>query len=338
MRTCNLSRNWTVAAAVAAMIAASTSGVRAQNTMTPPAAPANGNMAAAPMAANAMPGMMATGVIDYTPLSNTLYNYSDLQMAKNRGFSDSQIATIAKISKETYIPFSVVSAAVERGETFPTLATQYGLNLGDVYENDKEKTEIANYNTAYESLNEKKPMMGGAMAPAMPMMGGAMAPAMPMMGGAMAPAMPMATLDIVDTAMAAKNLTTLVKALQVAGLVETLRGAGPFTVFAPDDNAFAKLPAGTLDALLADPVKLKSILTYHVIPASVDAAAAMSMTSPTSPPTVQGATLQVTKGRRGKLMINDATVIKADIHATNGIIHIIDKVLMPPMDAAAPPM
>ena len=325
MRTCNLSRNWTVAAAVAAMIAASTSGVRAQNTMPPPAAPANGNMAAAPMAADAMPGMMATGVIDYTPLSNSLYSYDDLQLAKNRGFSDSQIATIAKISKETYIPFSVVSAAVERGETFPTLATQYGLNLGDVYENDKEKTEIANYNTAYESLNEKKPMMAAEMS-------------MPMMGGAMAPAMPMATLDIVDTAMAAKNLTTLVKALQVAGLVETLRGAGPFTVFAPDDSAFAKLPAGTLDALLADPVKLKSILTYHVIPASVDAAAAMSMTSPTSPPTVQGATLQVTKGRRGKLMINDATVIKADIHATNGIIHIIDKVLLPPMDAAAPPM
>ena len=328
MRTHNLSRNWTVAAAVAAMLAASTSGVRAQDAMTPPAAPA-----ASPMAAAPMPGMMAAGVIDYTPLSNSLYSYGDLQLAKNRGFSDSQIATIAKISKKTYLPFSVVSAAVERGETFPTLATQYGLNLGDVYENDKEKTEIANYNTAYESLNEKKPMMAADMT--MPMMGGAMAPAMPM--AADKPAA-MATLDIVDTAMAAKNLTTLVKALQVAGLVETLRGAGPFTVFAPDDNAFAKLPAGTLDALLADPVKLKSILTYHVIPASVDAAAAMGMTSPTSPPTVQGATLQVTKGRRGKLMINDATVIKADIHATNGIIHIIDKVLLPPMDAAAPPM
>ncbi len=333
MRTRNLSRNWTVAAAVAAMLAASTSGVRAQDAMTPPAAPATGNMAAAPMAAEPMPGMMATGVIDYTPLSNSLYSYGDLQLAKNRGFSDSQIATIAKISKKTYLPFSVVSAAVERGETFPTLATQYGLNLGDVYENDKEKTEIANYNTAYESLNAQKPMMASDMS--MPVMGGAMAPAMPM--AADKPAA-MATLDIVDTAMAAKNLTTLVKALQVAGLVETLKGAGPFTVFAPDDKAFAKLPAGTLDALLADPVKLKSILTYHVIPASVDAAAAMSMTSPTSPPTVQGATLQVTKGRRGKLMINDATVISADIHATNGIIHIIDKVLLPPADATVPPM
>ncbi len=134
--------------------------------------------------------------------------------------------------------------------------------------------------------------------------------------------------------MAAKNLTTLVKALQVAGLVETLQGAGPFTVFAPDDKAFSKLPAGTLDTLMADPAKLKMVLSYHVIPASVDAATAMSMSSPTSPPTVEGSTLQVTKGKHNKLKINDATVTKANIHATNGIIHIIDRVLLPPMDAS----
>ena len=155
----------------------------------------------------------------------------------------------------------------------------------------------------------------------------------PMSGGM---ASSMATMDIVDTAMAAKNLTTLVKALQVAGLVETLKGAGPFTVFAPTDQAFARLPAGQLDALLADPAKLKTILTYHVIPASIMASDAMAMTSPTSPPTVQGGTLQVTKGRRGRLMVNDATVTKADIKASNGVIHIINRVLMPSMDTAAP--
>ncbi len=345
MRTRNFSRNWTVAAAVAAMLAASTSGVRAEDAVTPPAAPAQmdpapmaapmapatGNMAAAPTVTTTS---MSTGTIDYTPLNNPFYNYVDLQQAKNRGLSDSQIATIAKIAKKSYTPFNTVSAAVERGETFPSLATEYGLKIGDVYENDAEKTEIANYNTAYESLNAKSAMMtSGVGTP----MGGETAQELPMATDKPAdkPAA-MATLDIVDTAMAAKNLTTLVKALQAAGLVETLKGAGPFTVFAPDDKAFSKLPAGTLDSLIADPAKLKSILTYHVIPASVDAAAAMSMTSPTSPPTVQGATLQVTKGRKGKLMINDATVIKADIHATNGIIHIIDKVLMPPMDTAAP--
>ena len=136
--------------------------------------------------------------------------------------------------------------------------------------------------------------------------------------------------------MAAKNLTTLVKALQVAGLVETLKGAGPFTVFAPDNKAFAKLPAGQLDALLADPAKLKQVLTYHVIPANIMASDAMAMTSPTSPPTVEGATLQVTKGKKGRLLVNGATVTKADIQASNGTIHIINQVLMPPVDTSVP--
>ena len=339
MQTRKISRNWTVTAAVAAMLAASSVSVRAQDATPPPApmtpapmAPASGDMSAAPMSSDSM----ATGVMDYHLLNNPFYNYVDLMQAKNRGLSDGQIATIAKIAKKTYMPFNSVARAVERGETFPMLATEYGLNLADVYENDKQKTEIANYIAAYESLNAKPSgsMMMTDMAPMAPMAPAMpMAPATPMVS---APPMAMATMDIVDTAMAAKNLTTLVKALQLAGLVETLKGAGPFTVFAPDDKAFAKLPAGQLDALMADPAKLKTILTYHVIPASVDAATAMSMTSPTSPPTVEGATLQVTKGRRGRLMINDAQVTKGDIHATNGIIHIINKVLMPPMDATMP--
>ena len=352
MQTRELSRNWAIAAAVAAMLAASTSGVRAEDTAKPPAAPAmtpmpmssapmspaTGTTTTAPMAMDSMHGMMAPGVIDYSILNNQLYNYVDLQQAKNRGLSDSQIATIAKIAKKSYMPFTAVSAAVERGETFPMLATEYSLNVDDVYESDKEKTEIANYTTAYESLNAKNGTAGMMGSDMKPMMGSDMTPNNPMDAAKpMDTPKPMAvTMNIVDTAMAAKNLTTLVKALQMAGLVETLQGAGPFTVFAPDDKAFAKLPAGTLDALMADPAKLKMILTYHVIPASVDAATAMSMTSPTSPPTVEGATLQVTKGRHGKLMINDATVTKGDIMATNGIIHIIDKVLMPPMDATTP--
>ncbi len=358
MQTRKISRNWTVTAAVAAMLAASTASVRAQDNAAPPAAPmapapmAPDTTAAAPMSTNTTAAMPMTSdtmlppLMNYKILSNPTYSYTDLMMAKNRGLSDSQIATIAKIAKKTDMPFGAVSAAVERGETFPMLATEYGLNLADVYQNDKEKGQIADYKAAYESLNPKKSMMMADMSQPMtsdmtpPMAAGDMTPPKPMDAQKPMPmttpaAMP--TMDIVDTAMAAKNLTTLVKALQMAGLVETLKGAGPFTVFAPDDKAFSKLPAGQLDALMADPAKLKMILTYHVIPASVDAATAMSMSSPTSPPTVEGATLQVTKGRHGKLMINDATVTKANIQATNGIIHIINKVLMPPMDTTASP-
>ena len=304
--------------------------------MTPPA-PA--------MSTPSMPmsGSMASSTtMDYSLLSNPHYDYIDLQQAKARGLSDSQIATIAKIAKKTGMPFQEVSAAVERGETFPSLAAQYNLKLGDVYENDKEKQEIADYTSLYESAGTKTGMSGGSMMGSS-MSGDSSMGSMASAGSSgtdmstpMASTAPaMAPLDIVDTAMAAKNLTTLVKALQVAGLVETLKGTGPFTVFAPTDRAFSKLPAGQLDALLADPVKLKTVLTYHVIPASIMAADASAMSTPTTPPTVEGATLQVTKGRRG-LKVNDANIVKADIKASNGVIHVIDQVLMPPMDATAP--
>lgn len=133
--------------------------------------------------------------------------------------------------------------------------------------------------------------------------------------------------DIVDTAVAAGNFTTLAKALQAADLVDTLKGAGPFTVFAPTDEAFAKLPAGTLDDLLKpeNKEKLKAILTYHVVPGKVMAAQAMKLHSAK---TVNGKDLTI-KTADGKVMINDATVTKADIHASNGVIHVIDTVLLP---------
>jgi uncharacterized surface protein with fasciclin (FAS1) repeats len=283
--------------------------------------------------------------MDYHILSNRNYDYVELMQAKARGLSDSQIATISKIARESGMPFGYVARRVEAGATFPMLATQYNLKLADVYSNEKEKARIADYISTYESIGTKSGSSGG-------MMDMSMDKTMPMAVDTVTtstttsstttttptPPAPMATptgtMDIVDTAMAAKNLTTLVKAIQTAGLVETLKGAGPFTVFAPDDKAFSRLPSGTLDSLLADPAKLKQVLEYHVIPASIDAATAMSMTSPTSPPTVEGSTLQVTKGRRGRLKVNNATVTKANIGASNGIIHVIDRVLLPPMDAS----
>ena len=278
------------------------------------------------------PGSLPT---DYKILNNRYFDGTDLEQAKARGLSDNEIATIIKVSKETGLPFGQVSGMVERGTTFPQIATEYGLKLSDIYSVDKEKQDISDYMalSKYEaSLGRSSDMSTMPMTPpsTMPMTPPAtsMTPPMTPSSSSTTPNGP--TLDIVETVMAAKNLTTLVKALQIAGLVDTLKGAGPFTVFAPDDRAFAKLPAGKLDALEADPAMLKQILTYHVIPVNIKAADAMSMTSPTSPPTVEGSTLQVTKGRKGRLKVNNATVIKADIGATNGTIHIINEVLMPP--------
>lgn len=131
--------------------------------------------------------------------------------------------------------------------------------------------------------------------------------------------------DIVDTAVAAGQFNTLVKAVQAAGLVDTLKGPGPFTVFAPTDAAFAKLPAGTLEKLLADKAALTKVLTYHVVSGKVMAADVK--TGPVK--TVEGASARL-MAKDGKVMINKANVVKADIATDNGVIHVIDSVILPP--------
>ena len=130
--------------------------------------------------------------------------------------------------------------------------------------------------------------------------------------------------DIVDTAVAAGSFNTLVAAVKAAGLVDTLKSPGPFTVFAPTDDAFAKLPEGTLEALLNDKEKLTAILTYHVVAGKMMAS---DVVSKTSLKTVQGQSLQVSTSDGVK--IGNANIIKTDIQASNGVIHVIDSVLIP---------
>lgn len=133
------------------------------------------------------------------------------------------------------------------------------------------------------------------------------------------------TKDIVETAVAAGSFKTLVAAVQAAGLVETLKGKGPFTVFAPTDEAFAKLPPGTVEALLKDKAKLTAILTYHVVSGDVRAAQAMKLSSAK---TVNGQSFRIMV-KDGNVMIDNAKVVKADIGTTNGVIHVIDTVILP---------
>ena len=134
--------------------------------------------------------------------------------------------------------------------------------------------------------------------------------------------------DIVDTAVANGSFKTLAAALKAAGLVETLKGAGPFTVFAPTDAAFAKLPAGTVETLLKPENKdrLRRVLTYHVVPGRV---AAADVTKMNSAKAVSGDNLTIAV-KNGKVMINSANVVTPDVGASNGIIHVIDTVILPP--------
>jgi len=133
------------------------------------------------------------------------------------------------------------------------------------------------------------------------------------------------TANIVDTAIAAGSFKTLVTAITEAGLVDTLKGPGPFTVFAPTDEAFAKIPKATLDALLKDKQKLTAVLTYHVVPGRVPASA---VTKQSSMATVNGNTLPI-QVNAGKVIVGGANVVKTDIAASNGVIHVIDQVLLP---------
>jgi uncharacterized surface protein with fasciclin (FAS1) repeats len=133
--------------------------------------------------------------------------------------------------------------------------------------------------------------------------------------------------DIVDTAVTAGDFKTLAAALQAAGLVDTLKGPGPFTVFAPTDEAFAKLPAGTVDELLKpeNKEKLVAILTYHVVPGKVMAKDVVSLTSAK---TVNGKSVTISQ-QDGAVMVDNARVVKTDMAASNGVIHVIDTVILP---------
>lgn len=132
--------------------------------------------------------------------------------------------------------------------------------------------------------------------------------------------------DIVQVAVSAGNFTTLATALQAAGLVDALKGEGPFTVFAPTDEAFAKLPPGTVEALLKDIPRLKEILLYHVVPGKVTAQQVASLRTAT---TLQGGNVTVNSSGGG-VTINNAKVVATDVMASNGVIHVIDTVILPP--------
>ena len=133
--------------------------------------------------------------------------------------------------------------------------------------------------------------------------------------------------DIVETAVAAGSFKTLAAALNAAGLVDTLKGPGPFTVFAPTDEAFAKLPAGTVEDLLKpeNKAKLVAVLTYHVVPGSVTSSQVVKLTSAK---TVQGQSVTIS-AKDGKVKVDGANVAKADVMASNGVIHVIDSVILP---------
>ena len=242
----------------------------------------------------------------------------EVKRFKSEGLTDATIMGAGNIALRAGLPLDyVVRLIKESGYPLSYVASMYGVPTNVV------AADIPGYGAEHISMMSSSMSMGGGMSGGM---GGSSMSGN--MGMGMKPGMMSGT--IVDIAMGNPDFSTLVTLIKAADLVDTLKGAGPFTVFAPTNAAFAKLPAGTLEDLQKpeNKAKLQSILTYHVVPGKIMAADVMSMSNPSSPKSVQGATLNVKT--TAPVMVNDANVTATDISASNGVIHVIDTVLMPP--------
>ncbi len=234
---------------------------------------------------------------------------------KAKGYTEAEFKAIANIALQTGLDTDYISRQVkEVGRPLSFVAAMYSVPTTSL------TNDIPGFNAAPGSVTATGMMVdkptGGSGS-------------MGMGNGSMG----MASGNIVDVAMSDPQFSTLVAAIRAADLVDTLKGAGPFTVFAPTNEAFAKLPAGALEDLLKpeNKQKLVGILTYHVIQGKFKAADVMGMSNPSMPTTVNGKQLNIKT--TAPVMVNSSNVIKTDIEATNGVIHVIDTVLMP--DTAA---
>ncbi len=226
----------------------------------------------------------------------------EVKRFKSQGFSENDIKGAANIALRTGLSLEYVLSQYRiSGYPLAQVANSYGMSL------DNLNADIPGMGASYMAVVSDPSMVTGSSAG----------------GGAMAG-------DIAAVAMSDPQFSTLVAAVKAADLVSAIQGPGPFTVFAPTNAAFAKLPAGTVDDLLKpeNKQKLRSILLYHVVSGKIMASDVLAMSGPGTPKSLEGSTLRVTNV--APVMVNDANVTATDIKASNGVIHVIDTVLMPP--------
>lgn len=245
----------------------------------------------------------------------------EVKRYRAKGFKDDDIKAAANIAMRAGVSTDyVLRLFLEGGYPLQQIAAMHGIST-KVINND-----IPGYGAETIMVQPKSGGMMNGSGSSMMMNGTGGrtgASSSPIMAGT-------AQGTIADLAMAEPSFSTLVSLVKAAGLADTLAGAGPYTVFAPTNAAFAKLPAGTVENLMKpeNAAQLRTILTYHVLPGRVLASDVMAMTNPSMPRTVAGPTLNVKT--TAPVMVNNASVLRADIMATNGVIHAIDTVLMPP--------
>jgi uncharacterized surface protein with fasciclin (FAS1) repeats len=254
--------------------------------------------------------------IDYSVLINSPFDYLDLNQARAEGFSDSQIASIAKIASEAGVPFNEVAQLALNGLAFPTISDKYGLRTFDYLDNGDMLNRIAVYRAAYDNTgaNDVRNLVAASEQERMTTPYGTTV---------------VSNENIADFVNSSPDLTMFSRALRSARMMKVLRGPGPYTVFAPTDAAFAKLSTDQVNALMSDRNTLTKMLDYYIIPRRIDSTTALSMTAPASVTTLEGDALTVSSSN-GMVMVNGADVVRPDNFATNGVVHEIDTVILPP--------
>lgn len=310
-------KQFSTAVALCALVALSGSAF-AQDTSMPAGSNNNGGMSNN-STMNMDGGMNRT---DMMKARWAFYNADqrEVNRFKAKGFSEADFKAIANISLQTGLDTEYLARQVmEVGRPLSFVAAMYSVPTTALDD------DIPGFNAAPGSVTATGAMVNGST-------GTSGSTGMSGSTGSMG-STSNASGTVVNVAMSDPQFSTLVAAIRAAGLVDTLNGSGPFTVFAPTNEAFAKLPAGTLENLLKPENKqqLVSILTYHVVPGKIKAADVMGMSNPSMPTTVNGKQLNVKT--TAPVMVNSANVIRTDIDASNGVIHVIDTVLMP--DSAA---
>jgi uncharacterized surface protein with fasciclin (FAS1) repeats len=319
-------RNWCLVATAAAVMAFAPSIARADNavtsttvtstttteTFTPITIPV---IAPAPTGRNGEP-------IDYSLLLNRNFDYIDLNQAHLQGYSDHDIAVMAKIADKAGVPFHDVDQLAQAGLTFPAIADRYNLRFEDVEHAGDYRDKVEDYKVAYNNTGEQafRNMVAASQEELVTTPAGVTTYTTETTETGQ---------DIAGLIDHTPNLSTFSHVVHRARLESILRDPGPLTVFAPTNAAFDRLDQDQLKSLLRDRSQCAKLVNYSIIPQRIDSAAALAMTSPTSPATLEGDTLQITS-LNGNVMVNGANVVTPNVYASNGIVHEIDAVILPP--------
>jgi uncharacterized surface protein with fasciclin (FAS1) repeats len=261
--------------------------------------------------------------IDYTVLVNSPFDYTDLCQAHAEGFSDREIAVIAKISAESGAPFEDIAHEALAGQSFPTIADRYNLRLYDVLDASDYQDKIRDYKAAYRNTgaNDVKNLVASEQQEMY---------TSPY--GTTVTSTETSTTSGENLAAVINNqsdLTMFARALRTARVMKVLRGPGPYTVFAPNDAAWSKLSSDQVNSIFANRGTLTRMVNSWIIPRHVGRAEALAMTQPASVTSLEGDPLTFTSTSDGTLMVNGATVVTPDIFASNGVVQEIDTVLIP---------